>query len=220
MVIVEDEPLFRDLLKVALSQQPLLEVVGVFADGPSALESIPSLHPKVAIMDIELGGPLNGVKVGLLLRRQLPELGIVLLSNYREPQFVASLPSDTVSGWSYLFKKSVSNVQTLTRAIEGAAAHFVVLDPELVASRRPRPEGALARLTARQREILESVAQGLTNAAIAERLGLAEKTVENQIGLLYQQLDLDNSRSSVHPRVQAVLVFLKDSQARRPEEGA
>ncbi len=213
VVIVEDEPLFRDLLRVALSRHQHLEVLGAFGDGESALDAIPALSPNVAILDIELGGSMNGIKLGLLLRRQLPDVGIVLLSNYKEPQFVASLPSDAVAGWSYLFKRSVSDVATVTRAIEGAAARYVVLDPELVASRRPRPEGLLAHLTARQREIMELVAQGLTNAAIAQDLCLAEKTVENQINSLYQQLGVEHGRSSLHPRVQAVLLYLRESQA-------
>ena len=214
VVLVEDESLYRDLLRIVLSGDPRLDVVGSFPDGESALEAIPRLHPDVAIVDIQLGGMLNGIQLGLHLRRQLPDLGIVLLTNHSEPEFVASLPQEVISGWSYLLKRSVSDAGALARAIEGAAAGFVVLDPQLVAGRRPRAEGLLTRLTPRQREILDLIAQGFSNAAVAERLTLAEKSVENQVNLLYQQLEISRGQSSLHPRVRAVLLYLQETQLR------
>jgi DNA-binding NarL/FixJ family response regulator len=117
-----------------------------------------------------------------------------------------------VAGWSYLLKKSVSDVAALGRAVEGAAAQLVVLDPQLVAAMHPRPDGQLGRLTTRQKEILGFLAQGFTNAAIAERLVLAEKSVENQINLLYQQLGIDRQDNSLHPRVKATLLYLQGSR--------
>jgi DNA-binding NarL/FixJ family response regulator len=212
VVLVEDEALYRDLLRIVLSEHPRLEVVGTFSDGESALEAVPALRPNVAILDIELGGALNGIQVGLLLRQRHPDVGIVLLSSHGEPEFVASLPQEVISGWSYLLKRSVSDVGALTRAIEGAAAGFVVLDPQLVAGRRPRSEGIVSRLTPRQREILGLIAQGFTNAAIAEKLILTEKSVENQVNLLYQQLGVNRPRSALHPRVKAVLLYLQETQ--------
>ena len=210
VALVEDEDLFRDLLRIVLTQQPRLHVVGAFADGPSAFEAIPTLKPRVVILDIELKGGTNGVQLGLQLRKLMPELGIVLLSNHGDPEFVASLPREVMAGWSYLLKKSVGQVEALVRAIEGAAAGFVVLDPQLVLAIRPKPGGVLERLTPRQREILELIAQGYTNGAIARKLTLAEKSVENQINLLYQNLELDREDTSQHPRVQAVLKYFED----------
>ncbi|MBI3978401.1 MAG: response regulator transcription factor [Chloroflexi bacterium] len=212
VALVEDEGLFKDLLSTVLSQRSGLEVVGAFGDGETALQAIPQLQPDVALLDIELGGAMNGIQLGLLLRRQLPALGIVLLSNHGDPQFVASLPEEVLVGWSYLLKRTVGDVEALGRAIEGAAAGFVVLDPHLVAGLRARPGGQLARLTPRQREILALMAGGLGNPAIAQRLGLAEKSVENQINLLYQQLGLDREHATVHPRVKAVLLYLREIQ--------
>lgn len=214
LVLVEDEDLYRDLLRIVLSQHPRFEVLGTFADGESALQAIPELKPDVAILDIELRGGLNGIQLGMLLRRRLADLGIVLLSNHGDPSFVASLPVEVLGGWSYLLKKSVSDAGALGRAIEGAAARLVVLDPQLVTGLRPREGGSLARLTPRQREILGLIAQGFSNGAIAKRLVLAEKSVENQINLLYQQLGIDRSHSSMHPRVKAVLLYLQDSHPR------
>jgi DNA-binding NarL/FixJ family response regulator len=212
IVIVEDEDLYRDLLRIALSQQPDIEVVGVFADSESALVGIPRLRPRVAVLDIELPGGLNGVQLGLRLRGGLPNIGIILLSNHADPEFVAALPPDVLAGWSYLQKRSVSDVAVLQRAIVGATSGLVTLDPGLVTGMRPRAGGVLERLTPRQLEILALMAQGFTNRAIGERLYLAEKSIENQINAMYQQLDIDRRQPAVHSRVRAVLAYLQASR--------
>ncbi len=216
VAIVEDEALFRDLLHTALSQYPGLEVLGAFADGEQAVEQIPALKPDVVLMDIELGGQLNGIQAAMVLRRRLPELGIVLLSNQGSPRVLSSLPPEALSGWSYLLKQSVRDIGSLYRAIEGAASGLMVLDPALVANRRARSGGAIDRLTPRQREILGLVAQGYTNNAIAEKLVVATKTVEKQLNLLYQELAVDRSTSALHPRVKAVLIYIEETQPDGP----
>jgi DNA-binding NarL/FixJ family response regulator len=135
----------------------------------------------------------------------------VLLSNHSVPRFLATLPPESMAGWCYLLKKSVSDVATLTRSLEGAAAGLVVLDPHLVSDRRP-DEGPLARLTDRAREILELIAQGYTNAAIAERLVLSERTVENRLNQLYHELGLASGRREFNPRVRAALIYLAETR--------
>ena len=213
IVLVEDEPLYRDLLRIALTQRPELQVLAAYSDGESALAAIPTLQPQVAMLDIDLrGSSMNGVQLGIMLRKQLPDLGVVLLSNHGDPEFVASLPGEVLAGWSYLLKKSVNDVDVLGRAIAGAASKLTVLDPQLVAGMRNRAGGVLARLTPRQRDILELIAEGYNNAAIAERLILAEKSVENQINLLYQQLEIDRSTAAIQPRVKAVLIYLEETR--------
>lgn len=212
VVIVEDEGLFRDLLTVALERQKEITVVGEFRTAESALESIPKLRPKVAILDIDLGSGMNGVQLGIRLRHILPDLGIVLLSNHIEPHFLASVPRSMAGGWSYLLKRSVSDLDTLRRVIEGSTAGYVVLDQQIVKRAQAREKSILSRLTPRQFEVLELIAQGYTNAAIAEQLVLSEKSVQNHINSLYQQLDLDRADSSVQPRVTAVLTYLRESR--------
>lgn len=219
ILILEDEDLFRDLLRVALSQRQRFEVVGAYAQGQDVLEAAGKLKPDVAILDIELGGQLNGIRVGLSLRRQLPKVGILLLSNHGNPQFVSSLPREAMAGWSYLLKKTVSDLAALERAIEGAASGFVVLDPQIVTGMQPRTGGYVSRLTPRQREILTLIAQGFTNAGIAEQLVLSEKSVENQINGIYHQLEIDRETSPVQPRVKAVLIYLQESQALPTSDG-
>lgn len=219
ILILEDEDLFRDLLRVALSQKPHFEVVGAYAQGQDVLQAAEKLKPDVAILDIELGGQLNGIQVGLSLRRQLPKVGILLLSNHGNPQFVSSLPRESMAGWSYLLKKTVSDLAALERTIEGAASGFVVLDPQLVTGMQPRTGGYVSRLTPRQGEILTLIAQGYTNASIAEQLVLSEKSVENQINAIYHQLEIDREVSPMQPRVKAVLIYLQESQAMPTSDG-
>jgi DNA-binding NarL/FixJ family response regulator len=221
VAVVEDEPLYRGLLEHYLGRHDRFEVVGVYADGASALEDVPNVSADVVTLDIELAGGLDGIQVGLGLRKQLPKLGIVILSNHADPRFLGALPREVTSGWSYLLKKSVSNTETLDRAVEGAASGTVTLDPAIVAGMRPNPGSPLSRLTRRQREIMELVAAGLTNAAIAEKLVIAEKSVENQLTNIYGELGIDRGEgASVHTRVSAVLTYLKESRLQPRARGA
>ncbi len=216
LVIVEDEHLYRDLLQTVLRLDPQLDVVGAYESADEALQAVPRLRPRVALLDIELGGGTNGVQLGLLLRARLPDLGVVLLSNVRAPRLLASLPPNEVAGWSYLLKRSVRDATVLRRAIDGAAMGLVMLDPTLVAGRQARDRGALATLTPRQLDILELVAEGWTNDTIADRLRLSVKTIENQIVLIYQHLGLDRTRDPVQPRVKAVLLYLTETRECAP----
>lgn len=210
VILVEDEALFRELLDSSLRQRPEVELIATFADGESALLQAPVAAPDVAILDIDLGPGDTGVQVGLRLREVFPQIGIVLLSNYDEPGIFTMLPTEQLSGWSYLLKKSVANLDTIIRAIEGSAAGLMVIDPHVIRALRPRAGGVLKHITPRQREILSLIAQGYSNRAIADELVITEKSVENQISLIYQNLGLQSSEFGVHPRVKATLLFLAD----------
>lgn len=210
IAIVEDEGLFRSLLQLTLPTMGPYEVIGSFGQPAKALQEIPRLQPDVALLDIELGTGMSGIELGVALRRHLPRLGIVLLSNHCEPDFLAGVPAERVAGWSYLLKKSVESVDTLARAITGSRDGLVVLDPELIASIRTQQDSPLSRLTPRQRDVLQWMAHGLTNSAIAEQLGLSEKTIQNQINLIYDKLAIDRKDATMQPRVKAVLAYLND----------
>ena len=213
VVVLEDEALFLELLEIALARYADIDIVGTFSDGPGCLAGVAGLAPDVALLDIELvHGGMNGIEVGLRLRERHPDLGIVLLSNHRDPSFIEPFRQSNLTGWSYLLKKSVANVEALRRAIVGAADGFVVLDPQLMAETAPRGQTRLAKLTPRQREILELMAQGHTNGSIAERLVVSVKTVENHINSLYQELGVDRG-GAFQPRVLAVLEYLRGIQA-------
>ena len=210
ILIVEDEGLFRDMLKIALTSLPNLEVVGAVGDGESAMQASRELMPDVILMDIELGTEPNGIDTGRLIREENPKIGIVILSVHKDKEYITSLSLEEASGWSYLLKQSVGDASALGRAIEGSAAGLVVLDPEVVSGLRPRQGSFVARLTPRQIEVLSLMAQGYNNSAIAEKLVLGNKSVENYINAIYQELNLAQS-DSTHPRVTAVLSYIRDS---------
>lgn len=209
--MVEDEPLFRDLLTTSLNESGPVRVVGAFASGLQALERIAALVPDVAILDINLGGGENGVEVGLKMRRVHPRMGVVLLSNHDEPGVLKAIPRNEVSGWCYLLKRSVSNLHTVLRTIEAAASGLVVLDPDLVRAYESLPTSRIAGLTARQREVLALIAQGYSNLAIAETLGITLKSVENYITQLYQALGIEANHDGMHARVSATLAYLQEN---------
>jgi DNA-binding NarL/FixJ family response regulator len=211
VLIIEDEGLFRDMLQTALAAQPGVEVVGAVASGEAAVREAERAQPDVVLADIELGPGLNGIEAASRIRGTHPSLGIVLLSAHRDKQYIASLPADEAHGWSYLLKSSVGDTGTLVRAIEGAAAGLVVLDPSLVNALRPRPRSAIEGLSERQRQVLALMAKGYSNAGIAQELVLTEKTVENYVGGVFQALGIDRDEP-VHPRVKAILTFLAETQ--------
>ncbi len=208
VMIVEDERLFRDLLKRCLEENTNLQVVAAVGEGKSALSTALSMKPDVVLMDIELGQGPNGIEVGLQIKQLRPETGIVLLTSHKEKEYLKAIPLDRCEGWSYLLKQSIADVDALARAVEGAASGLFVLDPELVHGLRPRKATPLASLTHRQQEVLELVAQGYSNPGIAEKLHLSVKSVENQLNTIYQVLDV-NRDEPVHPRVKAVLAYLE-----------
>lgn len=217
VIIVEDEPLFRDLLTKALAAHARISVAGSYSDGKSALADAGRLNPSVAILDIELP-TMNGIQIGLKLRQTFPNIGIVLLSNHGDLQYLSSVPPNSRSGWSYLLKKSVNDVEALVRAIEGAADGFIVLDKQLVNDVKVKTDSKLASLSKRQRDFLDLMAQGYNNSAIAQKLVISEKTVENQVSMLYQQLGISSVHPDWHPRTKAVLMYLQENQAKRPAE--
>jgi DNA-binding NarL/FixJ family response regulator len=209
IMIVEDEELYRDLLRTALESQDHVAVVGTFPNAELALEACPAIQPTVAVLDIELGPGLSGIQLAAARRRERPDLGIVFLSNYLDLEYARSLSQEMAAGWSYLLKRSVRDVQTLVRAVEGAASGLVVIDSEIFNGVRIRPDSPLTQLTERQRQILDLVASGYTNATVARRLYVSEKTVENQLNMIYGRLGVDREDRSIHPRVKAALLYLE-----------
>ena len=210
VLIVEDEGLFRDMLKISLGSIPNLEVVGAVSDGGSAIEAANRLLPDVVLMDIELGSESNGIAAGRAIKEEQSNIGIIVLSAHREREYLNLVTKDEFVGWSYLLKQSVSDAGALVRAIEGAASGLVVMDPCVVNSMKPHSGSVSARLTPRQQEVLAMMAQGYNNAAIAEKLVLGTKSVENYINAIYQELSLSHD-VTLHPRVQAVLSYIRDS---------
>ncbi len=213
LALVEDDDLFRTLLRAALSAHPRFQVVAEYRDPERAEAELPEIAPDVVLLDIDLGfNRKNGVLLGIALRRQLPDLGVLLLSHHREPEFLLAVPSELTHGWSYLLKSSVHSVERLERAIEGAATGLITMDPELTPlGRHPIVNGVT--LTERQYLLLHFMAQGYSNKAIAAQMVLSLKTVENMVGKLYSDLGLDSGSHERHARVEATLLYLQQMRS-------
>jgi DNA-binding NarL/FixJ family response regulator len=165
------------------------------------------------IMDIELPGKLDGIEAALQIKRERPQTGVVILSAHSERRYVTSLPLENMQGWGYLLKQTAPDLATVVRAIQGSKAGMVVLDPSVVANLRPRQGSAVARLNPRHQEVLELMAQGYSNAAIARLLELSRKSVETYINVIYQELQLSHEED-IHARVKATLLYLESSRTR------
>jgi DNA-binding NarL/FixJ family response regulator len=212
LLIVEDEPLFRELLSSTLSNQAGLEITGAAEDGETAIRIAADKRPDVVLMDIELAGKMDGIEAALRIKKERPQTGIVILSVHSDRRYITSLPLDETRGWAYLLKQTVPDIATVIRAIEGSKAGMLVLDPELLKNLHPKKGTALSRLTQRQQEVLELIAQGYNNAAIAEKLHLSEKSVETYINVIYQELQLSHE-PDIHARVKATLIYLEESHS-------
>lgn len=213
ILIVEDEHLFADLLKRTLSNEPGLEVVAVAYDARSALEIAGDYEPDAVLMDIELPGGMDGIEAAIQIKQARPETGVVILSAHSDRRYITSLPLKESSGWAFLLKQTIPDVAAVVRAIEGSIHGMMVLDPLFVTGLHPRQGSALALLTPRRRQVLEQIAQGYNNAAIAETLVITEKSVETYINAIYQDLGVSREQGT-NSRVRATLIYLEDSQNR------
>ena len=206
IVVVEDEVLYNNIISKALVQEGKIQVLGNYTSAEQAGREIPQLQPDVALIDIELGSEINGIDLALELRDVLSNLGIVLLSNHIKISFANILAREKLKGWAYLLKKSLEDITTLHRAIFSVVQGGVVLDEKLV--EKLSRSNSTNVLTPRQREILGLVSQGHINSAIAEKLNLSRRSVENQLNDIYDKLEIKNK--NINPRVKAVLMYLEN----------
>jgi len=209
VAVVEDQPLFRDLLVSYLNAQDSVSVVFEASTACAARQQLTARPVDVAVLDIALPDG-NGLELGLALREQNADIGILLLSSQDVMEVLLSVPKEQRSGWSYLSKNSTTSSDTLLRALRASSEHRSMLDPSLVHASRPRAGTAVANLTDRQLEALQLLASGLSNRALAEQLGISTHSVENLLNSVYTALDL-TADTSQNRRVAAVLQFLEHS---------
>jgi DNA-binding NarL/FixJ family response regulator len=210
LLIVEDEKLFREMLRRILDAEPEVTVIGVAETGEEAVTQAESLQPDVVMMDVELPGEMDGIDAALVIKAARPETGIVILSAHKERRYLMSVPIEDSAGWAYLLKQSVPDMSTVIRAIQGTMMGMMVLDPAVVSGLSPRRNTSISRLTPRQLDVLELIAQGFNNAAVAGALTLTEKSVETYINAIYQELGLSGEPGQ-HARVMSTLRFLDES---------
>lgn len=205
VALIDDNPLFLDMLASTLDAQDELQVVARASTVREARSVVKPGIADVAVIDIELPDG-NGVGLGMGFQQADPDLKIVLLSAHSMLDVVWQLPGKMGERWSYLSKTSSGSVEELMGTILDAARGRVVVDPSLLPEAHRHVSG-IARLTPRQRQILALVADGYNNEAIANRLGLAEKSVVNHLTAIYQHLDISDEFNS---RVAATLIFLRE----------
>ncbi len=206
VAIVEDEALLLGLLTRLVGAQPGFEVVATAQGQREALDAIPD-GVDVAVLDIELLDG-NGIVLGRALQARDPRVKVLLLSSHNMIGLVRSVSSEAPTPWSYLSKRSSTEPGLLVRAIAAVAQGQVVVDPVLVRRSVPVHDSPLSRLTAAQFRVLQLVAQGHANGAVAEDLGITPKAVEAQLTGIYRQLDLPPRANN---RVAAVLAFLQQT---------
>ena len=212
VVIADDSGLLRDGLANLLTEAGRR---GRGAGGRRRAAASPCVAehaPDIAVVDIRMPPTYTheGAKAALELRQRHPGLGILLLSQSLESRYVTDLARTHARGFGYLLKDRVTDVKVLLDALDSIAAGGTVLDPEVVSHLLGRNElvEQLGRLSEREREVLELMAQGLSNRAIAERLVIDVKTVETHIARILTKLDLHQTPDE-HRRVLAVLAWLR-----------
>jgi DNA-binding NarL/FixJ family response regulator len=217
LVLAEDNYLVREGIRQLIESQPDLEVAAVCADLDSLLAAVERQAPDVVVTDIRMPptGTDEGIRAAEKLRQQHPKIGVVILSQYSDPDYALSLLEKGATGRAYLLKERVSDIDQLTNAIREVARGGSVIDPKvvegLVAARVRRPQSPLAELTTREREVLGLIAEGKNNAAIAARLFLTERAVEKHINSIFSKLGLQEEQDT-HRRVRATLLYLSEAQ--------
>jgi DNA-binding NarL/FixJ family response regulator len=218
VVIGEDLYLLREGL-VRLLTAHGFEIAAAVGSAPELTAALVEQRPDVGIVDVRMP-PTNtddGLRAALAARKQVPGLPVLVLSQYVEQLYARELLADQAGGVGYLLKDRVFNDEAFAGAIRTVAAGGTVLDPEVVQKLMVRHSRAepLARLTAREREVLGLMAEGRTNVAIAQRLFVTEKAVSKHAASIFAKLDLAPSDDD-NRRVLAVLAYLESLPGWRP----
>jgi DNA-binding NarL/FixJ family response regulator len=211
VVVADDAMITREGL-VRLLQEAGVEVVAEAQDGDELLRKVATTRPDAAIVDIRMP-PTNtdeGLVAANAIRSQHPDVAVLILSSYIEPRYAMQLLQEHPERVGYLLKERVFEIAVLVDALRRLADGESVIDPTIVTRLlgRRRHASQLDELTPRERDVLELLAEGLSNRAIAERLVVAERTVEAHVKQIFGKLDLPASPDS-HRRVLAVLAYLR-----------
>ena len=211
VVVADDVLLMREGITRVLEGSGH-EVVGLAADVPGLLAVVDAHKPDLVIIDIRMPPThtIEGLQAAERIAVEHPGIGILILSQYIEPEYATSLLAEYPEGVGYLLKERIFDPAVLTDALRRIAERECVIDPTIVSRlmQRKRRNDPLAALTEREREVLGLVAEGLSNTAIARRLVVTERTVEAHTTQIFSKLGLEPSRD-VHRRVLATLAFLR-----------
>jgi DNA-binding NarL/FixJ family response regulator len=214
VALADDNLIVREGITQLLAGQQDIEVVASCDDLDSLLDAIEERHPDVVVTDIRMPPTHSdeGIRLAGLLRERHPDVGVVVLSNYAEAGFATALLESGSEGRAYLLKERVHSRTQLASAIHSVAAGGSMMDPKIVeplAAKSRSERSPLTELTAREREVLAQIAQGKSNAAIAESLVLTKRAVEKHINSIFLKLKLSDIED-VSKRVKATLLFLAE----------
>jgi len=211
VVVAEDSVLLREGV-VRLLQEAGHDVVGQAGDPDELMRKVRAHGPDLAVVDVRMPPTQTdeGLRAAKAIRAEHPEVGVLVLSGYVEPIYAQELLADNAEGLGYLLKDRVSDVNDFADAVRRVGAGGSALDPEVVSllMGRSREDDPLTELTPREREVLALMAEGRSNAAIAEQLVVTERAVEKHVTSIFSKLGLPAS-SEDHRRVLAVLRFLE-----------
>lgn len=209
VVVADDSVLLREGL-VRVLVEAGHEVVGSYGDADALLAEVEQLAPDLAVLDVRMPPTFRdeGVRAAIRLRSLVPRTGILLLSQYVEVAYAQELLGSGNGGVGYLLKDRVASLAELVDAIDRIADGGTVLDPEVVAQLIGRRHDPLATLTPREREVLQLMAEGRSNAAIAEALFIGVGAVEKNVTSIFGKLALEDSGTD-HRRVLAVIAWLQ-----------
>lgn len=219
VVLAEDNALLRDGMARLIQSQPELELAGTASQFSELIDMVEREKPDVVVTDIRMPPTSTdeGIRAANHLRESRPEIGVVVLSQYANPDYALALLEHGSSGRAYLLKERVSDVDELLKAIREVARGGAVIDSsvvEMLVSAR-RSTSALDRLTPREREVLAEMAQGKNNAAIAASLVLSERAIEKHANSIFSKLGLSEERD-LNRRVKAVAA---EERAENPPPG-
>jgi len=214
LVFADDSYLIREAVTKLLASHEEIELVTTCEDLDSLLDAIEAEEPDVVLTDIRMppDGTDEGIRAAEYLRENWPETGVVVLSQYSDPDYAVKLFEKGSAGRAYLLKERIEDPEQLTGAIREVAAGGSVIDPQvvdaLVTARARAERSSISELTPRETEVLGEMAQGKNNAAIAESLVLTERAVEKHIHSIFSKLNLSYEKDA-HKRVKAVLLYLR-----------
>jgi DNA-binding NarL/FixJ family response regulator len=217
VVVAEDNLLVRAGVRALLEMQDDVELVGLCASLDELLLAVADARPDVVVTDVRMppSGSNEGIRAANLLRRDHPDIGVVVLSQWADPSYALALVADGSRGRGYLLKERVGTVGELMRAVRTVAAGGSYIDSDvvdlMVAARSRQRSSPMTWLTARERQVLAELATGKSNAAIASELGVTARAIEKHINSLFAKLGLSEDVST-HRRVKAALMFLYDGQ--------
>ncbi len=212
VVIADDSVLLREGL-VRLVEEEGCEVVAAVGDGPALVRAVVEHRPDVAVVDVQMppNNEDDGLRAALELRRRMPEMGVLVLSQFYEADYALDLIGDRAQGVGYLLKERVADVPAFVDAVDRVAKGGSALDPEVIGRMLGRRgEEPANGLSPREQEVLAAMAEGLSNSAIADALVVTEAAVEKHIRRIFQKLGLPPT-STGHRRVLAVLSYLRAS---------